>query len=402
MERPIHVLVVDDDPLMRKLLTALIRQHEFQVTHAGDGIAALGIIQAGQEVDLIISDWEMPGITGVELCRAVRQMHLPNYIHFVLLTARQQQDDFIAAMEAGADDFLLKPISPPILKARLEVVKRLLGLHYRLQRKNMLLTEANEQLRVTYAKLKEDMEAAAVAQRCLLPEPYKEIGRLRFASCLLPSALVSGDMYNYLELPDGSVAFYMVDVAGHGARAALMSVTLNHLLDEAAFLSGVDGGPPRPDIVVADLNRRFTRADGEMLDYFTMVCGVVNPAGDSMTFCQAGHPSPILIQAGQPAELIGDGGFPVGLMAHEDYTAVTVPLPRGSRIILHSDGMTECAHPDGTHFGQDRLHALLEKAKDRPLNALEPLLYETLTAWQGGERFEDDVSVLAFEVATRD
>ncbi|MGQ3045421.1 MAG: response regulator [Niveispirillum sp.] len=119
MERPIHVLVVDDDPLMRKLLTALIRQHEFQVTHAGDGIAALGLIQAGQEVDLIISDWEMPGITGVELCRAVRQTHLPNYIHFILLTARQQQDDFIAAIEAGTDNFLLKPISPPILKARL-------------------------------------------------------------------------------------------------------------------------------------------------------------------------------------------------------------------------------------------------------------------------------------------
>ncbi|MFV3130962.1 response regulator [Niveispirillum sp. KHB5.9] len=285
MERQTHVLVVDDDELMRKLLTALIRQHDFQVTQAEDGTAALAVIQSGKEVDLIISDWEMPGITGVELCRAIRRMKLPHYIHFILLTARQQQDDFMAATDAGADDFLLKPISPPILKARLEVVKRILSLHDRLQRKNRLLTEANEQLRLTNVKLQEDMEAAALAQRCLLPDAYREVGNLRFASCLLPSAVVSGDMYNYLALPDGSVAFYMVDVAGHGARAALLSVTLNHLLDVSAFLPSRTDATPRPDLVVTELNRRFTRADIEMLDYFTMICGVVSADGTSMTFC---------------------------------------------------------------------------------------------------------------------
>ncbi|MFV3130956.1 PP2C family protein-serine/threonine phosphatase [Niveispirillum sp. KHB5.9] len=98
---------------------------------------------------------------------------------------------------------------------------------------------------------------------------------------------------------------------------------------------------------------------------------------------------------------MGDGGFPVGLMAHEEYSAVTVPLTPGSRVILYSDGMTECTNPEGVQYGEERLHALFDQARDWPLNTLEPILYETLTTWQGGRRFEDDVSVLAFEVVTR-
>ncbi|MFV3073749.1 PP2C family protein-serine/threonine phosphatase [Niveispirillum fermenti] len=400
MDNPIHVLVVDDDALMRKLLTALIGQHDFRVSLAHDGLSALEALRSGEEIDLVISDWEMPGITGVELCRELRAMNLPHYVHFILLTARQGAADFSAAMAAGADDFLLKPISPPILKARLEVVKRLLELQQRLRRKNRLLAEANEQIKTAYARLQEDMEAAAVAQRCLLPEPIKDMGPLRFASFMLPSTFVSGDMYNYLELPDGSVAFYMVDVAGHGARAALLSVTLNHLLDVAAFVPHAERSGPAPERIISELNRRFARVDAGMPDYFTMICGIISPGGDSMTFCQAGHPSPIIIDPGKPIRAAGDGGFPVGLMADGDYLSVTVPLAPGTRVVLYSDGMTECARPDGEQFGEERLHILLDSSRDAPLADLDAILCGALTKWQGSERFEDDVSILAFEVVS--
>lgn len=400
MDALARVLVVDDDGFMRKLLSSLIRQQGFDVTLAEDAMEAMAVLRADDEIDLVISDWEMPGMTGVELCQQLRALNLPNYVHFMLLTARQQQADFVAAMEAGADDFLLKPLNPVILKARLEVVKRLLNLQQRLRRKNRLLTDAKEQLELAYAQLREDMEAAALAQRCLLPASYREMGSLRLASCLLPSAMVSGDMYNFMELADGSIAFYMVDVAGHGARAALLSVTLNHLLDAETFLPEGQQEPPSPDRIVTELNRRFSRSDNDTMDYFTMICGIVNPAGDRMTFCQAGHPRPVLIHPENGVVALGDGGLPVGLLSFGDYETVTVPLPPGARVLIYSDGMTECARENGEQFGEERLHMLLDRSRDEPIINLDAILQEALTEWRGGARFEDDISVLAFEVTS--
>ncbi|TWB21737.1 sigma-B regulation protein RsbU (phosphoserine phosphatase) [Nitrospirillum bahiense] len=396
-----RVLIVDDDPVMRDLVSVITMAQGFEVLQASDGAEGLSIIRNAPRIDLVISDWEMPFMDGVEFCRQIRALHMPKYIHVLLLTARQRQADFLAAMEAGADDFLSKPFNPAMLSARLGVTKRLLALQSRLMQNNELLTRTNERLTETYTKLQEDMDAAARAQRRLLPEPLKTMGRAHFASCLVPSADISGDMYNFFELPDGSIGFYMVDVAGHGARAALMSVTLNRLLNADAFVNGDGrqhhGRPHAPHSVVSELNRRFV-PDSEIVDYFTMICGVLDQDTGQLRFCQAGHPHPVVVPRNGAPYAVGSGGFPVGLLDGMDYDDTIVSLAPGTRVVLHSDGVTECASPDGEFYGEARLHKLLHEVRELPIDQVSDAVREDLYAWRGGTGFDDDVSVLAFEI----
>ncbi|MDE1148233.1 MAG: SpoIIE family protein phosphatase [Azospirillaceae bacterium] len=401
MQETPRVLIVDDDPVMRDLVSVITMAQGFDVMQASDGAEGLSIIRSMPQVDMVISDWEMPFMDGVEFCRQIRAMHLPKYIHVLLLTARQRQADFLAAMEAGADDFLSKPFNPAMFSSRLGVTKRLLALQNRLMQNNDLLTRTNERLTEAYNKLQEDVDAAARAQRRLLPEPLKTVGRAQFASCLVPSANISGDMYNFFELPDGSIGFYMVDVAGHGARAALMSVTLNRILTADAFIYSDARQqimqPHAPRSLVSELNRRFV-PDAEIVDYFTMICGVLDQNGGRVRFCQAGHPHPVVVPRNEAPFPVGSGGFPVGLVDGMDYDDTVVPLSPGTRVVLHSDGVTECASPDGEQYGETRLHKLLDEMRDLPIDRISDVVREDLYAWRGGGGFDDDVSVLAFEI----
>lgn len=390
------VLIVDDDPLMCRMLALALRQLGHAPVAAGDGRAALAKLDADTAIDLVISDWMMPEMNGLELCREIRARQRANYVHILLLTARQEREDYLEAMDAGADDFLGKPLDPNLLAARLRVAARLLGLQADLRHNNTLLAAAHQELSQAYDNLYSDLAAAARVQESLLPERQLRIHDLRFASALFASASISGDIFNYFPLADGSVAIYAVDVAGHGARAALMSVTLSRLLTAETFVD--DGQQPRaPDAVIADLNQRFQQPETNP-DYFTMFGAVVTPTG-RLRFCQAGHPNPMVIPAdpAAPVRALGGGGFPVALLDFADFSSHDLALAPGDRVFVYSDGVTECAAETGELFGEPRLIAKLGELRGAPMDELIASLHHTLIGWQGGPSFKDDVSLLAFE-----
>ncbi|WP_267912513.1 PP2C family protein-serine/threonine phosphatase [Azospirillum agricola] len=397
MLRKLRVLCVDDSPCMRDMLATSLVRLGYEVVAAGDGAEALAALRADPSISLVISDWMMPGITGVELCKRIRDLPRPNHIHVMLLTARQGQENFLEAMAAGADDFLNKPVDMPTLAARLRVAERILTLQQRMQRNNTLLAQANQKLRTAYRRLQEDMEAAARAQRSLLPKPSMTLGAAHFLSSLTPSIEISGDVYNYQELPDGSVGFYVLDVAGHGARAALLSVMLCRLLTVEAFVSKEDGITPRPPhAIVADLNRQF-QCDDNVTDYFTMICGVLDRDGRTMRICQAGHPHPVVLPARGKPRVVGTGGFPVGLFEEADYASIEISLAPGDRVFFYSDGVTECASPDGSLYGVERLLQVLELTRSAPLDRMVATLQAELRGWHQRDSFDDDISVVACE-----
>jgi putative two-component system response regulator len=125
-----NVLIVDDDTIALEILRATLEAAGHQVETACNGREALSLLRAGTS-RTVISDWEMPEMSGIELCKAVRCEGFSGYIYFVLLTSHSDSDSMVAGLSAGADDFLSKPFRAAELKARMQTAARILALETR-------------------------------------------------------------------------------------------------------------------------------------------------------------------------------------------------------------------------------------------------------------------------------
>ena len=126
------ILIADDDPISRRLLEATLSGWGYDVLVTCDGNEAWEAMQQPEAPGLVISDWMMPHIDGLELCRKIRQMEKTGYIYFIILTAKGMKEDVIEGLEAGADDFLIKPFNREELKYRTRIGKRIIELEQRI------------------------------------------------------------------------------------------------------------------------------------------------------------------------------------------------------------------------------------------------------------------------------
>jgi two-component system sensor histidine kinase/response regulator len=137
------ILLADDDAVTRKRMTRLLVEAGYEVDAVADGITALDKMTQ-RYYPILVTDWEMPGMDGIDLCKAVRNLQLDGYVYTLLLTGRDAKDNVIAGLEAGADDYLVKPVHEPELIARLNAGRRILALEHSLRAsgdRNRLLIE---------------------------------------------------------------------------------------------------------------------------------------------------------------------------------------------------------------------------------------------------------------------
>jgi len=401
-----RILVVDDDEVMRLLLSRILQKWGYEVTTAVDGIEAWEILQK-ENITFVISDWIMPRMDGLQLCEKIREGDFPVYIYIILLTAKKDKADLIKGMEAGADDFIVKPFNKGELKVRIKAGERILRLEHELELRNRELLETNKKLRDAYLVIKKDLEAAAKIQRSLLPASAIEIKGIFFDWIFSPCSFVAGDIFNFFSLDENNVCFYLLDVSGHGIPAALLSVSLSKILSPSISngspLKYFIPKPPyyeiaSPKIAVKKLNTRFLKETKEDAgQYFTMIYGIVNTKNDQITLTQAGHPSPIYIPKEGKASLIGQGGFPVGMIPDVEYDEIVMEFKKGDRLFIYSDGITECTNKDMEMFSENRLMKLLEEGKNLPLKELMKRVQETLLKWKGSDEFEDDITLVGIE-----
>lgn len=392
-----RVLIVDDSRVYRRLLVNLLSQWGYQVSEAENGEEALAMM-ARTPVSMVISDWEMPVMDGLALCRAIRNIEYGHYVYLILLTARESADDITEGFDAGVDDFLSKPVNQSELQARLHAGARILALEASLAAHNTRLSEALNQI-------EQDLLVAARLQRSVLPAHQLRYEHYFADWLFLPSAWVSGDIFNVFPL-DGHLGFYFVDVAGHGVGAAMMSLAVARQFLQGRvverFLFNEHGEVASPAKVVQMLNARFCSEDTETVSYFTMVYGVINLRDGSGTLCQAGHPTPFIVSPDGQVRQTGNGGPPVGLLPDMQWEDTAFSLHNGERLCLFSDGITECEGPGDEQFGELRLQHWLQQQTGKPIEALLPLFGEHLTRWRnhdgGSERtMTDDVSLLIIE-----
>ena len=163
---PWRILLVDDEPTQRLIMARLLKRAGYEVETAGNGREALTKLEAG-EFQLMITDWEMPEMDGIALCSAVRSLQDKAYVYIILLTARDAMEHVVTGLQAGADDYLTKPVIEPELMARLNTGKRIVTLERSLRTAN----EENRRLSIT------DPLTGAYNRRHLMDQLPREIDR---------------------------------------------------------------------------------------------------------------------------------------------------------------------------------------------------------------------------------
>lgn len=395
-----RILVVDDDEAIRILLSARLRSLGHEIDTAVNGLEAWDQLTR-KSFDLLICDWNMPLMSGVELCRRIRHTEPSSYVYVILCTAMNQKADFLAGMEAGADDFVVKPIDFADLRVRIRAAERIIQLHSELSAQNKSLRELYGKLRTAYDTIERDLEAAAGMQTALLPSKSELHENIRLDWLLIPSLYLAGDMLNYFLVDGRKLIFYHLDVAGHGIPAALLSVTLNRLLMPVPGSPIAKGSSPdlpqslaSPQEVVTELNNRFQSSDDT---YFTMIYGIFDADSRAVTFCQAGHPNPLLLSSRGELKRLGEGGFPVGMMPSMTYDQSQVTLSRGDKLVLYSDGIPECLNQSGKRYTEASLFAALKRHPQSSAAELVEAVREDIVRWRGESELSDDVSLLVME-----
>jgi len=400
---PRPVLIVDDSKAQRKILSMQLTRWGYPTVEAASGEEALALCQA-TDFQIVLSDWMMPGMTGLEFCKAFRRLPREGYGYFILLTSKSEKTEIADGLENGADDFLTKPVSSDELRARLRAGERILGMQDELVEKNRLIGSTLGELQKLYDSLDRDLIEARKLQQALVRDRQLEFATGSASVLLRPSGHVGGDLVGTFQINPTTIAIYSVDVAGHGIASAMMTARLAALLSggspdqNIAMSAGAYGRSEAwpPEMVAHRLNRMMT--EGFVVDqYFTMAYAEIDLFTGQVRMVQAGHPHPLVMRAAGGVDKIGAGGMPIGLIEGCSYNRITFSLSRGDRLFLMSDGITECPNPQGEELGVDGLIAFLNKSKGLKSSALLEALMWDLADFAGQTDFPDDVSGILFD-----
>lgn len=399
----ISILVVDDSRVQRKILMAGLKQTGYRVLEADSGDAALEICRS-ENVDIVLSDWVMPGMDGLTFCREFRQMQRDSYGYFILLTSKSEKAEVTLGLEAGADDFLTKPVNGAELRARIKSGERILWMERELNDRNRLTEATLKQLSDLHAGIERDLKEARKLQQSLIRTPVETHGNTRTSLLLQSSGHVGGDLVGVYRVDDHQLGIYSIDVSGHGISSALMTARLagnlsGGLPEQNIGLYRDKNGAHRaraPEATVALLNE-MVLTEMETEHYLTIAYAVIDFHTGSGRMCQAGHPYPAIQRRSGDVELIGEGGLPVGLIPGAEFDGVDFQLFAGDRLLLTSDGVTECADPDGVLLEDEGLAQFLVAHSEIGGPALFDSLIARLQQFGTRDDFDDDVSAVLFE-----
>ncbi len=396
----LRVLLVDDSRLQRRLLSMALRKRNFEVIEAESAEEGFAIFQA-QEIDIVISDWVMPGMSGPDFCKVLRTHSEDRYIYIILLTAKTASSEITEGFDAGADDFLSKPVNALELAARMGAGQRILHFERELKRANGLLSDTLGELRTLYHALDSDLAEARKLQQSLVREKYGRFGSTEIAIFLESSGHVGGDLVGFFPISETEVCAYAIDVSGHGVSSALMTARLAGVfsgqspgknvairLNDAGEVEGRD-----PADIAFDLNKLLLE-EMETEHYFTLFLCILNLDTGLLRYVQAGHPHAVLMKPDDSWQHLGSGGFPIGMLDFAEYQSEATVISKGDRVLLSSDGMTECTNLAGDMLDEDGLAEMAISLEPSAPETYLHDLYATLESFAGRTQFDDDVSAV--------
>lgn len=397
-----RILIAEDEEFSRDVLQTQLESLGHDVVATSSGLDAWKCMQQ-ERFSMVITDWIMPDLDGLELVHRIRRQPECGYVYVILLTSKSERRDLIEGMLEGADDFLSKPYDRDELDVRIRAGERIINLERSLTDRNVELARSNEEIERVNKRMKRGLVAAANIQRSLLPSELPENDEVDFAWIYQPCDELAGDIFNVFMIDQNHIAFYLLDVVGHGVPAALLSVTLSRFISPLTGPSILSPEGPTgnhilsPSGMATALNNRFPM-DSNNEQYFTLFYGCLNLPTREMQYVAAGHPGPLVVPANDAPRIIEVEGYPIGLVDEPDYIDQCLTLKPGDRVMLYSDGLVDCQNPQGQHFGESQL---IQSVDSRYVSLDQDVasLQSRIATWCDGRAPDDDISLLAMRLA---
>src|SRR5947207_1612686 len=328
------ILVVDDDTMSGKSLLQLLVSAGYDCRECEDGAQALQIIHTKQP-SLLLLDFDMPGLNGTEVLKRLRSDTDPAIAQLpaIMLTGHGSEASEVRGLQAGADDFVTKPINAAVLRARIETQLRLRSMRRQLQ-------QQNDELEEWRRNLERDLAAARLTQQSLIPQKPPRLPGWQVADYYRPVIQVGGDIYGWLRVRDGRILFWIADATGHGASAALLTALAKLLFHHAS----VENDAPAEIMRVVD--RDFRSILGARC-FMTAMCVALNPKTGAASIVGAGHPPLLVARSHGETELIASSSPPLGLVTRSSFTETPLQLSGGDLFLLYTAGLYGSAN--GAH-----------------------------------------------------
>ena len=409
MNEPVQkqtVLIVDDTPTNIQVLMETLKD-DYRILAAVNGQRALKLAASDPLPDIILLDVMMPEMDGYEVCSRLKADAKTEDIPTIFITAKSESQDETRGLELGAVDYITKPISPPVVQARVKGHLELKAAREFLKNQNVILEQRVEErtqevlklqqvefdLRAAKEKVENELNIAAQIQKSILPShfpAYPDRKEFDLFALMQPARYVGGDFYDFFFVDDDTLAMVIADVSDKGIPAAMFMMVSRTLINSLA----VDHRSP--SVVVAKANNVLCQ-NNEAGMFVTVFLAFYEVSTGKLTATNAGHSAGLIVESdGSSSEWASAHGAALGFMEDLTYREETVKLEAGQTLFLYTDGVTEATSSAEQLFGLDKLRRMLMEKRSVSLDNLCRDIEARLTEFQRGHQF-DDITMLALK-----
>jgi phosphoserine phosphatase RsbU/P len=372
------VLLVDDAPANIQVVTAILKDI-YKIRVATSGAKALALVKVAPPPDLILLDVMMPEMDGYEVCTRLKADPETRDIPVIFLTGQTEIEDETRGFEVGAVDYIHKPFSPAVVKARVQT--------------HLVLRGIREQLAQQLLAIQKELETARQIQMSILPSSIPQMEGLDIAARYIPMTAVAGDFYDFIVVDDKHLGILVADVSGHGMPSALIASMLKIAL--AAEVPRADD----PAQVLLGLNQALC---GKFQHHFVTAAYLfVDMLKGTLTYAGAGHP-PLMLwgRSSEGVREVEENGLFLGKFPWATYSSRELPFRAGDWCLLYTDGIPETTNPAGIEFGTDCFKQFLGREQSTSADQFADRLLEELSRWSArgpAEDLDDDITIVAIQ-----
>ncbi len=377
----IRILVVDDELDVETLITQKFRRkvhrEEWELTFSRDGEEALETLKNNPEIDIVLSDINMPKMDGLTLLQKIREEKFD--LRTIMVSAYSDIENIRSAMNNGAFDFITKPIN-------------FQDMEITIQRSFNNLSEMRDALRSRddLLVLKKELNLAHKIQQSILPKEFNVHNSCEVQAIMVPAKEVGGDFYDFFKLDSKHIAFLVGDVSGKGVPAALFAMVNQTLLRNTSSALHTSAGK-----LITQVNEKCSK-NNENCMFATLFYGILNTETGELNYTNAGHLPPFLMRTNSQCDSLPlTGGLPLGISESEKFEEKTIILEPQDTLFIYTDGVTEAINPRGEEFGTSRLLEELISESQSDLPSLNDNIYKKVLDFSRGTSQFDDLTYLS-------